>query len=135
MSLGEAAHPILKVYTGKVVSILEFGAFVEFMPGRDGLLHISEISWDRLADMEAAGLHEGDEVTVKLIEIDKKTGKFRLSMRALQDKPEGYDERRQGGGPRGPRPGGNGGNRGPRPNGPRPNGPRRPRRDDRRDDE
>ena len=99
--------------------------------------------------MEASGLHEGDEVTVKLIEIDKKTGKFRLSMRALQDKPEGYDERRQGGGnrgPRGPRPGGNGGPRpggnggGNRPmgggnRGPRPNGPRRPRRDDRRDDE
>ena len=77
------------VYTGTVRSILEFGAFVEFMPGRDGLLHISEISWDRLADMEASGLHEGDEVKVKLIEIDKKTGKYRLSMRALQDKPEG----------------------------------------------
>ncbi len=132
-----------QIYTGKVVSILEFGAFVEFMAGRDGLLHISEISWDRLENMEASGLHEGDEVTVKLIEIDKKTGKFRLSMRALQDKPEGYDERKQGGN-RGPRPGGNG-PRGPRPNGPRPggngprgprpNGPRRPRRDDRRDDE
>ena len=138
-----------QIYTGKVVSILEFGAFVEFMPGRDGLLHISEISWDRLENMEASGLHEGDEVTVKLIEIDKKTGKFRLSMRALQDKPEGYDDRKQGGNrDRGPRQGGNGngGNRGPRPNGPRPggqggnrgprpNGPRRPRRDDRRDDE
>ena len=136
-----------QIYTGKVVSILEFGAFVEFMAGRDGLLHISEISWDRLESMEASGLHEGDEVTVKLIEIDKKTGKFRLSMRALQEKPEGYEERRQGGGNRGPRGnGGNGGNRGPRPNGGnrpmgggnRPNGPRRPnrnRRDDRRDDE
>ena len=138
-----------QVYTGKVVSILEFGAFVEFMPGRDGLLHISEISWDRIESMEASGLHEGDEVTVKLIEIDKKTGKFRLSMRALQDKPEGYDERRNGGNNRGPRPGGNGNggnNRGPRSGGnrpmgggnnrgPRPNGPRRPRRDDRRDDE
>lgn len=138
-----------QIYTGKVVSILEFGAFVQFMPGRDGLLHISEISWDRLESMEASGLHEGDEVTVKLIEIDKKTGKFRLSMRALQDKPEGYDDRKQGGNrDRGPRQGGNGngGNRGPRPNGPRPggqggnrgprpNGPRRPRRDDRRDDE
>ena len=139
-----------QVYTGKVVSILEFGAFVEFMAGRDGLLHISEISWDRLENMEASGLHEGDEVTVKLIEIDKKTGKFRLSMRALQDKPEGYEERRQGAN-RGPRGNGgngnNGGNRGPRPNGgnrpmgggnnrgSRPNGPRRPRRDDRRDDE
>ena len=111
------------VYTGKVVSILEFGAFVEFMPGRDGLLHISEISWDRLDNMEASGLHEGDEVTVKLIEIDKKTGKFRLSMRALQEKPEGYEERRRenrgprreggnGGGQR--REGNGGGNRGPR---------------------
>ena len=69
-----------QIYTGKVVSILEFGAFVEFMAGRDGLLHISEISWNRLENMEASGLHEGDEVTVKLIEIDKKTGKFRLSM-------------------------------------------------------
>lgn len=135
-----------QIYTGKVVSILEFGAFVEFMAGRDGLLHISEISWDRLENMEASGLHEGDEVTVKLIEIDKKTGKFRLSMRALQDKPEGYDERKQGGNSRGPR--GNGGNRGPRQGGNgggRPmgggnrqggnRGPRRPRRDDRRDDE
>ena len=111
------------VYTGKVVSILEFGAFVEFMPGRDGLLHIREISWDRLDNMEASGLHEGDEVTVKLIEIDKKTGKFRLSMRALQEKPEGYEERRRenrgprreggnGGGQR--REGNGGGNRGPR---------------------
>ena len=96
------------VYTGTVRSILEFGAFVEFMPGRDGLLHISEISWERLPDMEAAGLHEGDEVTVKLIEIDKKTGKYRLSMRALQDKPEGYEERRNE--RRAPR--GNGGNNG-----------------------
>ncbi|WP_304636207.1 polyribonucleotide nucleotidyltransferase, partial [uncultured Muribaculum sp.] len=73
-----------KVYTGKVRSILDFGAFVEFMPNRDGLLHISEISWDRLENMEASGLHEGDTVEVKLIEIDKKTGKYRLSMRALQ---------------------------------------------------
>lgn len=82
-----------KVYTGKVRSILEFGAFVEFMPGKDGLLHISEISWNRLENMEISGLKEGDEVTVKLIEIDKKTGKFRLSMKALQEKPEGYEER------------------------------------------
>ncbi|MDE5607793.1 MAG: polyribonucleotide nucleotidyltransferase [Muribaculaceae bacterium] len=81
-----------KVYTGKVRSILDFGAFVEFMPGRDGLLHISEISWERLENMEASGLKEGDTVEVKLIEIDKKTGKYRLSMRALQPKPEGYVE-------------------------------------------
>ena len=109
------------VYTGKVQSILEFGAFVEFMPGRDGLLHISEISWDRLENMEASGLHEGDEVTVKLIEIDKKTGKFRLSMRALQEKPEGYEEPRRA--PRPPRRDGNGG--GPRRDGGNNRGPRR----------
>ena len=102
-----------KVYTGTVRSILEFGAFVEFMPGRDGLLHISEISWNRIEDMESTGLKEGDVVTVKLIEIDKKTGKYRLSMKALQEKPEGYEERRGGNGGGGHRNGG-GGNRGPR---------------------
>ncbi len=114
-----------KVYTGTVRSILDFGAFVEFMPNRDGLLHISEISWDRLPDMEASGIKEGDTLTVKLIEVDKKSGKFRLSMRALQPKPEGYVEpqraprgpRREGGdrpqrNDRGPRR--DGGNRGPR---------------------
>ena len=135
-----------QIYTGKVVSILEFGAFVQFMPGRDGLLHISEISWDRLESMEASGLHEGDEVTVKLIEVDKKTGKFRLSMRALQDKPDGYEERKEQRRPR--REGGNGGsnngggNRGPRRDAGRNHGPRRDnrgmrrdRRDDRRDEE
>ena len=117
-----------KTYTGKVQTIQDFGAFVEFMPNRDGLLHISEISWDRLPDMAASGLKEGDTVTVKLIEIDKKTGKYRLSMRALQEKPEGYVEpaerprapRREGDRPRregdrGPRRDGNrDGNRGPR---------------------
>ena len=110
-----------KVYHGKVRSILDFGAFVEFMPNRDGLLHISEISWDRLENMEAAGLKEGDELEVKLIEIDKKTGKYRLSMRALQPKPEGYVERE-----RAPR-----GERGPRREGDRPrrDGERGPRRD------
>ena len=115
-----------EVYTGKVVSILEFGAFVEFMPGRDGLLHISEIGWNRYDKMEDTNIHEGDEVTVKLIEIDKKTGKFRLSMRALQPKPEGYIEReRAPRGDRGPRGGQNrgGGNRGGNNRGPR--GPRR----------
>ena len=103
-----------KVYTGKVRSILDFGAFVEFMPNRDGLLHISEISWDRLENMEASGLHEGDTVEVKLIEIDKKTGKYRLSMRALQLKPEGYVEPQRA--PRGPR---NNNERGPRRDGDR----------------
>ena len=107
-----------EVYTGKVRSIMDFGAFVEFMPNRDGLLHISEIGWNRLNSMEESGLKEGDEVTVKLIEIDKKTGKYRLSMKALQEKPEGYVEPQPR--PRGPRPNGprpNGGDRGPRPNG------------------
>ena len=119
------------IYTGPIKSILEFGAFVEFMPGKEGLLHISEISWERLADMEASGLHEGDEVTVKLIEIDKKTGKFRLSMRALQEKPEGFEERRNGNG--GNRPRGNGGPRnGNGGNGPRRNGGNAPRRNDNR---
>lgn len=111
-----------KVYKGKVRSILEFGAFVEFMPNRDGLLHISEISWDRLPDMEASGLKEGDEVEVKLIEIDKKSGKYRLSMRALQPKPEGYVERERA--PRGER-----GDRGDRPRRDRREGGDRPRRE------
>ena len=114
-----------EVYEGTVRSILDFGAFVEFMPGRDGLLHISEISWDRLENMEASGLKEGDKVNVKLIEIDKKTGKYRLSMRVLTPKPEGYVEResrpRREGGDRGPRPRRDG-DRGPRQGGDR--GPR-----------
>ncbi len=118
-----------KVYTGKVQTIQDFGAFVEFMPHRDGLLHISEISWERLPDMEASGIKEGDELTVKLIEIDKKSGKYRLSLRALQPKPEGYIEPAER--PRGPR---RDGDRGPRRDGDRPRGPRRdndrrPRRD------
>lgn len=77
-----------ETYTGVVKSILPFGAFVEILPGKDGLLHISEISWERLESMETSGIHEGDEVTVKLIEIDKKTGKYRLSMKALLPRPE-----------------------------------------------
>ena len=80
-----------EVYTGKVKSILAFGAFVEFLPGKDGLLHISEICWDRLESMEQSGIKEGDELTVKLIEIDKKTGKFRLSMKALTPRPPRAD--------------------------------------------
>lgn len=117
-----------EVYEGTVRSILDFGAFVEFMPGRDGLLHISEISWDRLDNMEASGLKEGDKLTVKLLEIDKKTGKYRLSTRALTPKPEGYVERearpRREGGDRGPRPRRDG-DRGPR----REGGERGPRRE------
>ena len=77
-----------ETYTGVVKSILPFGAFVEILPGKDGLLHISEISWERLESMETSGIHEGDEVTVKLIEIDKKTGKYRLSIKALLPRPE-----------------------------------------------
>ena len=115
-----------KTYTGRVMTIQDFGAFVQFMPNRDGLLHISEISWDRLPDMEASGLKEGDEVTVKLIEIDKKTGKYRLSMRALQPKPEGWVEpAERPRGPRGDRPRRDGDDR------PRREGDRGPRRDDR----
>ncbi|MCF0219724.1 MAG: polyribonucleotide nucleotidyltransferase [Muribaculaceae bacterium] len=108
-----------KTYKGTVQSILDFGAFVQFMPGRDGLLHISEIAWERIPDMASSGIKEGDEVEVKLIEIDKKTGKFRLSMRALLPKPEGWVERpprperpHRDGAPRGPRR--EGGDRGPR---------------------
>lgn len=116
-----------KVYTGKVRSILDFGAFVEFMPNRDGLLHISEISWDRLENMEASGLKEGDTVEVKLIEIDKKTGKYRLSMRALLPKPEGWVEpQRAPRGERGPR---RDGDRGPRRDGDRNQRNDRPRRE------
>ena len=115
-----------KVYHGKVRSILDFGAFVEFMPNRDGLLHISEISWDRLENMEASGLKEGDEVDVKLIEIDKKTGKYRLSMRALLPKPEGYVERPPRA-ERGDRPRREGGERRPRREGGEQRGDRRPR--------
>ena len=118
-----------KVYKGTVRSILEFGAFVEFMPNRDGLLHISEISWDRIENMEASGIKEGDALEVKLIEIDKKTGKYRLSMRALQPKPEGYVEReRAPRADRGPR---RDNNRGPRRDGDR--GPRRDNRGPRRE--
>jgi polyribonucleotide nucleotidyltransferase len=74
------------VYDGKVKSIMPFGAFVEFMPGKDGLLHISEIKWERLENMEGV-LEVGEEVKVKLIEVDKKTGKFRLSRKVLLPKP------------------------------------------------
>ena len=125
-----AVPEVGKVYTGPVKTIQDFGAFVEFMPGKDGLLHISEISWERLEDMEHSGLHEGDVVTVKLIEIDQKTGKFRLSMRALQPKPEGYVEPKRE--RRGPRREGSAG-RGPRRDGDRGGKGRGPRREPRGD--
>ena len=89
---------------------MAFGAFVEIIPNKDGLLHISEIDWKRYENMEETGLKEGDEIDVKLVEIDEKTGKLRLSHRALLPKPEGYEEKKGGNGPRpgGNRPGGHG---------------------------
>ena len=81
-----AVPEVGEVYTGKVKSIMPFGAFVEFMPGKDGLLHISEIKWDRLETMEGV-LEVGEEIQVKLIEVDKKTGKFRLSRKVLIPRP------------------------------------------------
>jgi polyribonucleotide nucleotidyltransferase len=80
-----------EVYEGKVKSIMDFGAFVEIIPGKDGLLHISEIGWERLNTMEGV-FKEGDKVQVKLIEVDKKTGKLRLSRKALLPKPEGMPD-------------------------------------------
>ena len=82
-----------EVYEGTVRSVMPYGAFVEFMPGKDGLLHISEIDWKRFETMEEAGINEGDKLQVKLVEIDPKTGKFKLSRKALIEKPEGYEER------------------------------------------
>ena len=138
-----AVPEVGEVYHGKVVSILEFGAFVEILPGKEGLLHISELDWAKTEKVEDV-LKVGDEVDVKLLEIDSKTGKMRLSRRALMEKPEGYVEpqrrprpeggnrpagpRREGNGPRregnGPRREGNGGER-------RNNGPRRDNREKR----
>ena len=98
-----------EVYDGVVKSIMPYGCFVEILPGKEGLLHISEIEWKRLETVEEAGIKEGDHIKVKLLEIDPKTGKYKLSHRVLLDKPEGYQER-----PRRPR---------------RDNGERRPRRE------
>ena len=83
-----------EVYEGKVKSIMPFGAFVEFMPGKDGLLHISEIKWERLESMEGV-MEVGEEVTVKLIGIDKKTGKFRLSRKVLLPRPAKQEKQRE----------------------------------------
>ncbi len=87
------------VYHGKVTSIQDFGAFVEILPGKEGLLHVSEIAWTKTENVSDV-LKVGDEVDVKLLEIDQKTGKMRLSMRALTEKPEGYVEPKRNGGPR-----------------------------------
>ena len=88
-----AVPEVGEVYEGTVRSIMPYGCFVEIMPGKDGLLHISEIDWKRLETVEEAGLKEGDKITVKLLEIDAKTGKYKLSHRVLIPKPEGYVER------------------------------------------
>ena len=105
-------------YDSVVKSLMPYGCFVEFMPGKEGLLHISEIDWKRYETMEETGIKEGDHIRIKLLEIDPKTGKFRLSAKALKEKPEGYVEPERG--QRGPRP--ERGDRGPRPErrGPRP---------------
>ena len=105
-----AVPEIGEVYEGTVRSIMPYGCFVEILPGKDGLLHISEIDWKRLATVEEAGIKEGDKLQVKLLDIDPKTGKYKLSRRCLLEKPEGYVEPQR------------------RPRGDR--GERRPRRDD-----
>ena len=79
-----------EVYEGTIQSIMPYGCFVEILPGKDGLLHISEIDWRRLETVEEAGLHQGDKINVKLMEIDAKTGKYKLSHKVLIPKPEGY---------------------------------------------
>lgn len=114
-----AMPEIGETYESTVKSIMPYGCFVEFMPGKEGLLHISEIDWKRYETMEETGIKEGDKIQIKLMEVDPKTGKFRLSAKALKEKPEGYVEpERPARGDRGPRPE----RRGPRPErrGPRP---------------
>ena len=87
-----AVPEIGEVYEGTVRSIMPYGCFVEILPGKDGLLHISEIDWKRLETVEEAGIKEGDKIKVKLLDIDPKTGKYKLSRRVLLEKPEGYVE-------------------------------------------
>ena len=114
-----------QVYDAKVVSIVEFGAFLEFLPGKEGLMHISEYDWGRTETLEGL-IAEGDEFQVKVINIDEKTGKIKLSRKALLPKPEGYEEEKPARGPR------REGDRGPRregDRGPRRDGDRGPRRD------
>ena len=88
-----AIPEIGEVYEGTVRSIMPYGCFVEILPGKDGLLHISEIDWKRLETVEEAGIKEGDKLQVKLLDIDQKTGKYKLSRKVLIEKPEGYVER------------------------------------------
>ncbi|MDO5497437.1 MAG: S1 RNA-binding domain-containing protein, partial [Alistipes sp.] len=102
-----AVPEVGEVYNGTIKSIVAFGAFVEILPGKEALLHISEIDYKRFETMEETGLKEGDKIDVKLIGIDTKTNKFKLSHKALLPKPEGWVERerkpREGGKPRGDR--------------------------------
>ncbi len=119
-----AVPEVGEVYEGTVKSIMPYGCFVEILPGKEGLLHISEIAWRRLETVEEAGIKEGDKIKVKLLEIDPKTGKYKLSHRVLIDKPEGYVERERR--PRGER--GDRGERRPRRDGGNNGGERRPRR-------
>lgn len=119
-----AVPEVGEVYEGTVKSIMPYGCFVEILPGKEGLLHISEIAWRRLETVEEAGIKEGDKIKVKLLEIDPKTGKYKLSHRVLIDKPEGYVERERR--PRGER--GDRGERRPRREGGNNGGERRPRR-------
>ena len=97
-----AVPEVGEIYEGTVRSVIPYGCFVEIMPGKDGLLHISEIDWKRLETVEEAGIKEGDKMQVKLLDIDPKTGKYKLSRRVLMEKPEGYVERERR--PRGDRP-------------------------------
>ena len=87
-----AVPEVGEVYNGKIRSIVAFGAFVEILPGKDALLHISEIDYKRFETMDETGLKEGDMIEVKLIGMDPKTGKLKLSHKALLPKPEGYEE-------------------------------------------
>lgn len=121
-----AVPEVGEVYEGTVKSIMPYGCFVEILPGKEGLLHISEIAWRRLETVEEAGIKEGDKIKVKLLEIDPKTGKYKLSHRVLIDKPEGYVERER-------RPRGDRGERRPRRDGGNNGGERRPRRFEHRD--
>ena len=89
-----AVPEVGETYKGTVRSIMPYGAFVEFLPGKDGLLHISEIDWKRMETVEEAGLKEGDSIEVKLVDIDQKTGKFKLSRKVLLPRPEGMENER-----------------------------------------
>ena len=88
-----AVPEVGEVYEGTVRSVMPYGCFVEILPGKDALLHISEIEWKRLETVEEAGIKEGDKIQVKLMEIDPKTGKYKVSHKVLIEKPEGYQER------------------------------------------